>query len=322
MLNQLCSAILAHRLPLGCLFLLSMLVGCSGHPNAASQAETGARSASGPVRVVCTTGMVADLVKNVGGKWVAVSALMGEGIDPHLYKPSTGDVAKLEQAEVIFYSGLHLEGKMGELFEHLARRKRVFAISAEIPHADLLKVGAEQFDPHIWFDVKLWSRCTGLVARELSKLDPTHAADYQIQATLFQQQLHELDTFCREQLALVPEPRRVLVTAHDAFSYFGRAYHIEVKAIQGVSTDSEAGVREINELVEFIAQRQVKAVFVETSVDPRNVRALIEGCAARGHAVTVGGSLYSDAMGAADSPEGTYVGMVRKNVSLMVAALK
>lgn len=305
---------------MACLILLTALVGCSG--STAPRNEAGPRSSSSPVRVVCTTGMVADIVKNVGGKWVTVEALMGEGVDPHLYKPSTGDVSKLEQAEAIFYSGLHLEGKMGELFEHLAQRKRVFAITDDIPRAELLNVGGEQFDPHVWFDVKLWSQSTALVERELSKLDPAHAADYQSQATLYREQLEELDRTCREQLAQVPQPRRVLVTAHDAFSYFGRAYHVEVKAIQGVSTDSEAGVREINELVEFIALRQVKAVFVETSVDPRNVRALIEGCAARGHAVTVGGSLYSDAMGAADTPEGTYVGMVRKNVSLIVAALK
>jgi manganese/zinc/iron transport system substrate-binding protein len=266
--------------------------------------------------------MVADLVEHVGGKQVRVTALMGEGVDPHLYKPSGGDVARLHRADMIFYSGLHLEGRMGDVLAQVARTKPAVAVTEKLAPQRLLRVGPEQFDPHVWFDVALWSECLGTVERALADFDPAQAAEYQRQADAYRTQLSELDTWCREQIAAIPAPRRALVTAHDAFHYFGGAYGIEVKAIQGISTQAEAGVGDINELVDYISQHKIKAVFVETSVSERNVQAVVEGCAAQGHQVEVGGQLFSDAMGAAGTAEGTYAGMVRHNVETIRRALE
>lgn len=298
--------------------------GCSdaNHDHATAATAPGSKFGGGrAIRVVCTTGMVADLVRNVGGERVKVEQLMGEGVDPHLYKSSPGDLSKLDAADVIFYSGLHLEGKMSELFERIASRKRTVAVTAKIAHEKLL--GADgAHDPHVWMDVALWSKTAQTVCDMLSDFDPANAAEYKTRHEQYRQQLVELDNECRTNLTSIPVERRVLVTAHDAFSYFGRAYQTEVRAIQGISTESEAGVREINELVSYLVERKIKAVFVETSVSDRNIQALIEGCQSRGHRVTIGGALYSDAMGEPGTPEGTYVGMVRKNVTTIVEALK
>jgi manganese/zinc/iron transport system substrate-binding protein len=272
--------------------------------------------------VVATTGMVADLVERVGGRHVAVTQLMGAGVDPHLYSVSTGDVAKLNRAAAIFYSGLHLEGKMGDTLGRQASRKPAVALAESIDHSKLLPVGTGRYDPHVWFDVGLWSDALAAVEHTLSEFDPLHAPDYQTAAARYRLELAELDDECHRALATVPADRRVLVTAHDAFHYFGRAYDLEVKAIQGVSTQSEAGLKEINDLVTFLVRRGIKAVFVESSVSERNILALVEGCRAQGHQVAVGGELFSDAMGKAGTPEGTYVGMVRHNVDLIVKALK
>jgi manganese/zinc/iron transport system substrate-binding protein len=266
--------------------------------------------------------MVADLVEHVGGPHVAVTALMGEGVDPHLYKASSGDVARLNQADMVVYSGLHLEGRMGDVLSRLARRKPAFAVTDGLERERLLKVGPNQFDPHVWFDVGLWAECLLQVETALAGFDPGHAADYRRRAAAYRQELGELDTWCRDQVASIAAERRVLVTAHDAFHYFGRAYDIEVKAIQGISTQAEAGVSQINGLVEFISQRKIKAVFVETSVSERNIRALIEGCAGRGHQVEIGGQLFSDAMGKPGTAEGMYSGMVRHNVETIRRALE
>jgi manganese/zinc/iron transport system substrate-binding protein len=266
--------------------------------------------------------MVADLVRYVGGDHVAVEQLMGEGIDPHLYKASTGDIARLDAADVIFYSGLHLEGKMADIFARMAKRRATVAVTDGIPRDRLLETAPNHYDPHAWFDVALWSRCLGAVIDGLVKVDPANASAYRENAQKYRDELAKLDAWCRQRLSNVPESRRVLVTAHDAFSYFARAYGFEVRAIQGISTESEAGVREINQLVAFIAEREIKAVFVESSVSERNIRALVEGCEARGHHVRVGGELFSDAMGRPGTPEGTYVGMVRHNVETIAKALE
>jgi manganese/zinc/iron transport system substrate-binding protein len=275
-----------------------------------------------PIQVVCTTGMVADLARNVGGQHVAVSALMGEGVDPHLYKASPADVRELSRADIIFYSGLHLEGKLAELLERMSRRKPTVAVAERIAPQKLLTDEHGARDPHVWFDVSLWSEAAAAVGEALAALDPPHAAEYQAQQQAYQARLAELHEYVRQRLATIPAPRRVLVTAHDAFRYFGRAYEIEVRAIQGISTDSEASVRQVAELVEFLTTRQIKAVFVETSVSDQNIRALLEGCQARGHRVVIGGSLFSDAMGKSGTPEGTYEGMIRHNVETIVAALQ
>lgn len=313
------------RLVLGCLLSIGLGISLPGCGNSAGKdKQTGGRVHTGsyPIQVVCTTGMVADLVRNVGGELVQVTQIMGEGVDPHLYKASPGDVAKLNSADVIFYSGLHLEGKMADVFVRLARSKPTFAVTEKIPESLVLETEEGTFDPHLWFDVSLWRQAAGVVLEELVAFDPANADGYRTRGASYQAELDRLHASAREQLAAIPKERRVLITAHDAFRYFGRAYDIEVKGIQGVSTESEAGVKEVNELVDFLVKRGVKAVFIETSVPDRNIKSLLEGCKARGHQVTIGGELYSDAMGKDGTPEGTYVGMVRHNVETIAKALR
>jgi manganese/zinc/iron transport system substrate-binding protein len=275
-----------------------------------------------PIDAVCTTGMVADLVRHVGGDRVKATALMGAGVDPHLYKASPGDVNRLDKANIIFYSGLHLEGKMADLFSRMARRRPTFAVTEYLPADRILKSEDGAADPHLWFDGSLWREAAGVVREVLTKFDPEHAAEYKSRADAYQAELAKLHDYAKRQIAAIPKERRVLVTAHDAFRYFGRAYDMEVRGIQGISTESEAGVKEVNGLVDLLVKQKIKAVFVESSVSDRNVTALLEGCSARGHTVTVGGELFSDAMGKEGTPEGTYVGMVRHNVDTIVKALK
>jgi manganese/zinc/iron transport system substrate-binding protein len=275
-----------------------------------------------PIKAVCTTGMVADLVKKVGGDKVAVTQIMGEDVDPHLYKASPEDVRTLHNADVIFYSGLHLEGKMTSVFEELGRERSVLAVAEQIDPKRLIKDG-EEVDPHVWFDVSLWNEARGHVVEALKKLDPPNADYYEDNGREYRKALDGLHARVRKDLATIqPRSRRVLVTAHDAFSYFGRAYDIDVKGIQGISTTAEASVKDINDLVDFIAANKVKAVFVETSVNQRNMKSLVEGCKARGHDVVIGGQLFSDAMGKEGTTQGTYVGMVEHNVKTIVNALR
>lgn len=297
--------------------------GAAGEEGSATAAGTVSGAGAGPVVVAtCTTGMVADLAREVGGSRVRVERLMGEGVDPHLYKPSIRDVGKLNRADGLFYNGLRLEGKMGGVFERLERRKPTRAVTSGVAPERLLDLEEGHPDPHLWFDVAAWSAGVDVVRDLLIELDPEGASEYAANAARYRRQLEDLDRECREAIATIPESRRVLVTAHDAFHYFGRAYGLEVRAIQGVSTESEAGVRSINELVDFLVSRKIGAVFVESTIPDRNVRALVEGCRARGHAVRIGGELYSDAMGRDGTPEGTYVGMVRHNVRAIVEALR
>ena len=275
-----------------------------------------------PIRVVCTTGMVADLAKNIGGKHVEVTSLMGAGVDPHLYKASPSDVTALEGADLILYSGLHLEGKLSDLLGRLSHRKPAVAVAEAISPDKIIRDEHGAADPHVWFDVSLWSEAAGAARDALMQFDPKHADEYQIAADNYQASLAELHANTASELGAVPADRRVLVTAHDAFHYFGNAYQVEVRAIQGISTDSEAGVRQVKELVDFITENKIKAVFVETSVADENIKSLIEGCQARGHDVKIGGTLFSDAMGDEGTPEGTYKGMVKHNVKTIVNALK
>ncbi|MCC7087375.1 MAG: zinc ABC transporter substrate-binding protein [Pirellulales bacterium] len=315
------------------LFLLLPLIGCGridaiGDTAGASEFEKsgdyhhGAFRGNYPIRAVCTTGMVADLVKQVGGNRIAVTQLMGEGVDPHLYKASPGDMSALGHADIIFYSGLHLEGKMADLFVRMARRKPTFAVTEGIDEAQVLETNEGAHDPHTWFDVSLWKQCLDVVRDALAKFDPKYAVEYERRAAAYAKELEGLHEEARQRLATVPADRRVLVTAHDAFRYFGRAYDVEVRGIQGISTDSEAGVKEINSLVDLLVNRKIKAVFIETSVSDRNIKALVEGCQARGHEVKIGGELFSDAMGKPGTPDGTYPGMVRHNVETIVKALE
>ncbi len=313
------------------LALAALPAGCDsrhGYSDAEAESEAVARTFEGspPIRAVATTGMVADIVANVGGEHVVVEALMGEGTDPHSYRPSPGDVKKLAspRTHIVFFNGLHLEGKMIEALEQLSRQKLVVAVTDGVPRA-LLRAPPEfqnQYDPHVWFDLSLWVKCVEKVRDVLVRFDPPRADDYRANTRRYVAALVELDEVVRREIASIPEERRTLVTAHDAFGYFGRAYGIEVLGVQGISTDSEAGVRRINTLVDLIVKRRIKAVFVESSVSEANIRALVEGCRARGHEIRVGGQLFSDAMGSPGTPEGTYLGMVSHNVRTIVEALK
>lgn len=276
----------------------------------------------GKPTVVATTNIVADLVRQLGGDDVEVKALMGPGVDPHLYKASPGDVRQLQAADAVVYTGLHLEGKMADVLGSLGNRKPVHAVAEALPKDRLLSGVGAAHDPHVWFDVVLWAEGVQPLAEFLAKVVPARADEFRRRAADIVTRYHELDAEVRASLAAIPKARRVLITAHDAFRYFGRAYDVEVLGVQGISTESEAGLREIERLVVVIADRKIGAVFVETSVSPKNVQALVEGARAKGAHVRIGGQLYSDALGDEGTPEGTYEGMVRKNVSVIVDGLK
>lgn len=276
------------------------------------------------LKIVATTGMVADLARVIGGDHVEVEALMGAGVDPHLYKASPGDINKLSSADAVLYTGMHLEGKMADVLEQVGRRIPVLAVTESVPTDKLLtdQINPQYPDPHIWFDVSLWAETIQPVADFLKKELPQHTEEIQANADDYKATMAALHEETLTEMKMVPEARRVLITAHDAFRYFGQAYGIEVLGIQGISTESEAGLKEVNNLVDVIVKRGVKAVFVETSVSEKNIQALIEGAKQRGADVKVGGSLFSDAMGAQGTTEGTYVGMIRHNVSQIVGALQ
>ncbi|HKQ49070.1 MAG TPA: zinc ABC transporter substrate-binding protein [Phycisphaerae bacterium] len=305
--------------------LLAVSIGwisLSGCRDSANAAKPGA-SAKGPLDVVCTIGMITDVVRNIGGEHITVHGLMGEHVDPHLYKATPADHRLLSNADAIFYNGVHLEGRMADLFVQLARKKAVFAVTEKIDPT-LLREPPEfagQYDPHVWFDVTLWMSAAERIRDALIELRPAQKADFESRAARYLAQMTELHEFCKKKIATIPRDRRVLVTAHDAFGYFGRAYGLEVMAIQGISTESEAGLKTMNSLVDALVQRRLPAVFVESSVNPRYIQALVEGCKARGHDVKIGGELFSDAMGKDGTPEGTYLGMVRHNVDTIVKAL-
>lgn len=304
------------------LLFIAALSGCDR--SGASPQNSSAKPSTGPRNVVCTIGMIADVATIIGGDRVKVTGIMGEGVDPHLYKASTGDVRLLSDADLILYNGLNLEGKMGDLFVKMAAKKPTVAVTEKIDEK-LLREPPEfagHFDPHVWFDVSLWMSAVERTRDALIALDADGADGYNARAAAYLRELAELHKECREKIATVPRESRVLITAHDAFGYFGRAYDIDVRGLQGISTESEPSLRDVNTLVDMIVSRKVKAVFVESSVPARNVEALIEGCKSRGHAVRIGGQLYSDAMGRPGTPEGTYIGMVRYNVRTIVDALK
>jgi manganese/zinc/iron transport system substrate-binding protein len=292
--------------------LLQLAAAFTLAPGGAATAH--AAPGSYPYAVTTTTGMVNDIARQVTGDLANAVNIIGEGVDPHLYKPTRSDVAALLSADVVFYSGLMLEGKMADTLVKVARSgKPVFAVTELLDEQYLLEPPgfAGHYDPHVWMDVQAWSKAVQAVATALSGFDPSNADVYRQRA----------DRYVRRVIRSIPQKQRVLITAHDAFNYFGRAYGIEVRGIQGISTESEAGIQDINSLVDFIVERNVRAVFVETSVADKNVRALIEGARSRGHDVVIGGSLFSDAMGAPGSYEGTYVGMLDHNATIIARAL-
>ncbi len=276
------------------------------------------------IMIVTTTGIIRDAVINLVHDRAEVNALMGPGVDPHLYKATQGDLEKLLKADLVVYNGLHLEGKMSDVLEKLSHRKPVYALGSSLPDSLLRQIpGFENtYDPHIWFDVSLWSRAVSNLSGFLQEFDPENATYYQNNYLAYAAQLDSLHNWVKKEINSIPVEQRVLITAHDAFGYFGKAYNIEVRGLQGISTLSEFGLRDITNLVRFIQERKIKAVFVETSVPEKSIRSLIEGCQERGWYVKLGGSLYSDALGAEGTPEGTYIGMVRSNVKTIVEALR
>jgi len=276
------------------------------------------------INIVVTTGMVADITRQVVGEYGEVTALMGEGVDPHLYKPTAADARAIIGAEMIFYSGLLLEGRMSNTFVRVAEMgKAVYPVTELIDKAYLLD--PPEFkghsDPHVWMDVSAWGKAVEAVALALCEFDPEHCETFQTNATLYIVQLVALHKYALKAINSIPQEQRVLITAHDAFNYFGRAYGIEVIGIQGLSTESEAGIEDINRLVDLIVARGVQAVFVESSVSDRHVLALIEGAASRGHSVKIGGRLFSDAMGKRNTYKGTYIGMLDHNITTITSAL-
>ncbi|WGK65721.1 metal ABC transporter solute-binding protein, Zn/Mn family [Croceiramulus getboli] len=275
--------------------------------------------------VVTTTTMLTDLAKALGGKHIRVEGLMGSGVDPHLYKASEGDVRKLTQADVIFYNGLHLEGKLVEVFEKMGRSIQTVALAEKALDPDTL-IGSDYFasnyDPHIWFDIDYWKQITQEMSRQLQQLAPEHKEAFAKAETAYLNQLEALKEEIQTTIASLPEEQRILVTAHDAFSYFGRAFGFEVVGLQGLSTATEAGVQDVQRLAQFIIDHQVKAIFVESSVPRRTIEALQAAVNAQDFDVQIGGTLFSDALGTTGTLEGTYIGMFKYNVNTMVDALR
>ncbi len=306
------------------LFIILVLMHASCSPVGSPIEKT---EQAGFIKVVCTTGMIADIARAVCGSCGEVEAIIGSGVDPHLYKPTRDDVVQLAGANMILYNGFHLEGKMTEVLIAQKKEKPVIAVAEEtlVRRPDLAISENEdegsQTDPHLWMDVQAWIETVDVVAEALAAYDPVHIDTYKANAQTYKEILVKLDAYATASLATVGLEQRVLVTAHDAFGYFGRAYSIDVRGIQGLSTESEAGLYDLKKLIDYIVERALPAVFVESSVADKNVRALVEGAAARGHLVSIGGELFSDAMGAPGTYEGTYIGMIDHNVTTIVNAL-
>ncbi len=270
----------------------------------------------GTIHVVTTIGMIADIAENLAGEFVSVTALMGPGVDPHLYKATASDVQRLDRAALILYGGLHLEGKMADVLAALSEMKPTVAVSEAIPEAYLL-----DDDPHVWFDVSLWLYAVDATYEALISLLPEHQQTIALNRQQYIQELHTLDVYVRERAQSLDSEQRVLITAHDAFEYFGRAYDFEVKGLQGISTVSEAGTRNVQELAQYIVDHKIQAIFIESSVPERIVHSMREAVRSRGFDVAIGGELFSDAMGDRGTVEGTFVGMVRHNIDTIVDAL-
>lgn len=278
-------------------------------------------SSHAAIEVVCTTGMVADLVRQVGADRVRVTTLISDGVDPHLYKPTRDDVARLLKADMIFYSGLHLEGRMEATFQKMRQQgKPVTPVTSSIPVEKLLTQG-NAADPHVWMDPLIWAECMHSVVATLVKADPDGRGLFDENAARYRASLTAVSEWIRHAIATIPAEKRILITAHDAFQYYGRATGLEVMGLQGLSTESEAGVADINRVVDEIVKRQVPAVFFESTLSEKNVRAVIEGAASRGQTVKLGGMLYSDSLGSAGTPEATCEGMLKHNTRTITQAL-
>lgn len=296
-----------------------IVAGCGG-----GEDGTDGSSLNGKLKIVATIGMIADVAKNVGGENVEVVGLMGPGVDPHTYKASAGDVTRMSEADLILYNGLHLEGAMSEVLEKVGQRANTYAVAEAVDQSRLLSSADYEgaHDPHIWFDVSIWMKAVEGIRDRLIEIDSDNQEAYQDNADKYLEEMKELHQYVLDRASSVPENQRVLITAHDAFNYFGRAYGFEVRGLQGISTASEAGTADVQNLSEFIATNQIPAIFVESSVPVRNIEAVQAAVKSRGFGVKIGGELFSDAMGTSGTPEGTYLGMVRHNIDTIVSSLK
>jgi manganese/zinc/iron transport system substrate-binding protein len=280
---------------------------------------------NGKLNIVTTTSMITDLVKNIGGDSINIQGLMGSGVDPHLYKASEGDVSKLVNADIIFYNGLHLEGKLVEVFDKMgSATKTPIALANQLDETTLIGSDyfASNYDPHVWFDIDYFKQFAEKVAIVLSEKDPKNKAVFEANKVSYISKLERLQNNVKSIIETLPKDKRILVTAHDAFNYFGKAYGFEVVGLQGLSTATEAGVQDVQQLAAFIIEKKIKAVFVESSVPKRTIEALQAAVKSKGHDVEIGGTLYSDALGNAGTVEGTYIGMFAYNVNTIVNALK
>jgi manganese/zinc/iron transport system substrate-binding protein len=303
------------------LFIAIILLASCGQNGGSGKNEAGNEK----LKVVSTTTMLTDLLKQLAGDKIELNGLMGPGVDPHLYKAGEGDVSKLFNADIIIYSGLHLEGKMVYLFEKMQKQgRKTFAVASAIPESELISVdgSSQHFDPHIWFSISKWRLVAKYVSEILAENDPKNENYYNAKLEGYLKELANLSDYNEGRIASIPKNMRVLVTAHDAFEYFGREYGFEVKGLQGISTVSEAGAADVKNLADFISERKIPALFIESSVPHRNIEALQAAVKSRGFDVKIGGELFSDALGSAGTPEGTYIGMYKHNINIITDALK
>ncbi|WDV46404.1 zinc ABC transporter substrate-binding protein [Clostridiaceae bacterium M8S5] len=299
------------------MLIIAMTVGCT--------AKQHDKKESSRINVVATTTMLNDLVKQIGGESVEVVGLMGPGIDPHLYKASAGDVTKMQKADMVVYNGIHLEGKMGDLFKNLKNKGKVTVAVGDVIDKNMLISSSEfegNYDPHIWFDINIWMDVTNTVTDQLIKVDKQNEKKYIKNRDEYLKKLKELDSYIKNRVEELDENSRILVTAHDAFNYFGKAYGFNVRGLQGISTEAEAGTKDVSTLADFIVEKKIKAIFIETSVPVRNVKALQEAVLSRGFEVKIGGELFSDSTGTIGTPEGTLIGTVKHNIDTIINALK
>lgn len=309
------------------LVILLAFAGCTGSDNDPGQQSDSQNGDK--LQVVATTGQVGDLVRRLGGEHLEISVMMGPGIDPHLYEPFPSDMIKLDEADLIVYSGLHLEGKLTDVLEGLVQKrngKRVIALTQGLLDSnDERLIHPEEFndlhDPHVWHDVAIWSDCAEYLANQLIEFDPGHTEHYQSNLTKVQKDFQELDTWCKGELASVPEDLRMMVTAHDAFAYFSKAYGLESVGLKGISTEDEVDLGQMQKVANMLVERKVPCVFIESAVPRRIVEALVEECQSQGHSVRIGGELYADAMGPVGSGADDYLGMMRSNVETIVSGL-
>ena len=301
---------------LGALGLSFLLVACGDDNASTNEEKTG--------NIVATTGQIADAVKVISGEHLEVTTLMGPGVDPHLYKATQSDLTKLNNAEVIFYNGLHLEGQMIDIFDQMAEEKTVLAVAEKLDEGKLLadEEDATLHDPHVWFDIDLWKEVVDVIGDTLVAEYPEHKEAFEENEATYLAELDELQQYTAERITEIPSTQRILVTAHDAFNYFGESQGFDVRGLQGLSTEAEYGVKDVQNMVDFLVDNNIKAIFVESSVSDKAMNAVIEGAKEKGHDIVIGGELFSDAMGAEGTEEGTYLGMYKHNVDTIVDSLK